>query len=698
MNYLKNVYFFDEKKNNITKVIIEKLEASIKLSSLTNELGNALADFMIEENLSQKKKKVWIDCIGKCKNKLKKQIEIEYESTMYMIRCLQQSIVSINDNDKILHIKIRDWNGRNGISSINGKWENDKRFIRIVKYGNISSQTEKQLKQGKLIFGFGPSASGKTYWANKCINMFARGFKNFPSTFLSIDGSIYRSALITYRYVVDYLYNVQNNKCFSIKTLYGGIFVSNKIKSRIKTFLKRHTDININLYVPETLVSWGFKWSIRSQINRFVKITGDTKWNALLIWMHKNSTVCISNIINNGCPKIGGIKNYNTITLPIKNEEINKYKCIGCYESGILRQNGESKKYNTKSWYLSIKYSLKWLKKAPGQRYMIHNTGRKEGVSLFVNYSYEENTQIKDYIEKELSNECKYIYNTNKEYRDHTIYKTILLATHQTRIICFLKHIIEKNMINKLTLNIDKLKFKNCAVLYCSWNDNNNMYIEMIYEGEINESEGEYWTKDAFNVLFEEIVFNIEMPKNNIEIFIIRHGEGWHNANKPIKTKPENKDKALDPHLTELGIIQAVNAANIIKTSITTSKIILCASILQRTWETIACISHIINKDIKKNICIIPCSHELDYECDSVYKWLKKVRGYHENISHCINYDHNKQRLKRKDCEQISLKENDTNIEYEIDWSYYKSLYEADYMYKCTKISFIDHIKNYSNI
>mgnify|MGYP001616296616 CR=1 FL=1 len=40
--------------------------------------------------------------------------------------------------------------------------------------------------------GFGPSASGKSYWTKNIIKIFCKIYDNYPDTFISVDGGIYR--------------------------------------------------------------------------------------------------------------------------------------------------------------------------------------------------------------------------------------------------------------------------------------------------------------------------------------------------------------------------------------------------------------------------------------------------------------------------------------------------------------------------
>ena len=57
-------------------------------------------------------------------------------------------------------------------------------------------------KKKRLIMGFGPSASGKTFWTENVIKMMDKADPNFPKVFMSVDGGIIREFSEIYQEVV----------------------------------------------------------------------------------------------------------------------------------------------------------------------------------------------------------------------------------------------------------------------------------------------------------------------------------------------------------------------------------------------------------------------------------------------------------------------------------------------------------------
>ena len=118
---------------------------------------------------------------------LTKYLNMEFKLTAFMLRILSKSVIDIsNKNPLVFHIT--------DISKLNGQWENDKKYIDIV-------EVEKGKKK-RLIMGFGPSASGKTYWTENVIRMMDESDPNFPKVFISIDGGLIREYSEIYQDIV----------------------------------------------------------------------------------------------------------------------------------------------------------------------------------------------------------------------------------------------------------------------------------------------------------------------------------------------------------------------------------------------------------------------------------------------------------------------------------------------------------------
>jgi len=262
------------------------------------------------------------------------------------------------------------------------------------------------------------------------------------------------------------------------------------------------------------------------------------------------------------------------------------------------------------------------------------------------------------------------------------------ISSHDNRIQC---------LLNSL------LRLKNCAILKVSlidYKSNNNYYkIKMIYEGEIEgEIEGEkadtFWILKSFNKNYNYNIYNKDISKflfkNQLTIFIIRHGQGIHNIDINKRKILEIKDffssfftlnnnyninhQFFDANLTSIGIKQSINAGKVLKqyllkkykvnniNQILNNNYIICASKLYRTQQTILYImSEIININNIK-IFILPCINEISIIDNNGMCSNNnfKDRLSYENQTLC---DNKNKRLKNK-CIDNKI----------IDWSYYDSL------------------------
>ena len=152
--------------------------------------------------------------------------------------------------------------------------------------------------------------------------------------------------------------------------------------------------------------------------------------------------------------------------------------------------------------------------------------------------------------------------------------KIILAATHNARLQCFINSLPHSK-------GIKSKKFMNCAVIKCVIMDN-KMKLYMVYEGELDSSEGkdrkDYWTY-KFNQVFSDQSFDISYDNHSpLVIFLIRHGQGYHNLYKKSKPYSEqtkgHQTQFVDAQLTLDGTKQAVKAAEEIKKNINLDKII----------------------------------------------------------------------------------------------------------------------------
>jgi bisphosphoglycerate-dependent phosphoglycerate mutase len=232
--------------------------------------------------------------------------------------------------------------------------------------------------------------------------------------------------------------------------------------------------------------------------------------------------------------------------------------------------------------------------------------------------------------------------------------KIIICGTHNNRLVCFLKNF--KNISNN---------FKNCAIIKCY-----NNKIEMIYEGHLKKNNVNHWTIDIFNKEFIDIDINIP---NNVEIYLIRHGNGTHN-NLNIYEKIFNS--TIDPSLDSDGVIQAIQAGIFLKDYLKNSyeNITFTASELIRTQQTIGLIMQ--QMDINNNITIIPCNHELLYHinggCNETIDKMIKIKS---NIPMCkINNINESCYILTKFCNELN--NCNINLKININWNYYINFYE----------------------
>ena len=285
------------------------------------------------------------DC-KQCYDILHDLIMLETESTAYMIRAIKHSIITIKGIPTI-HIS-------NISNTLTGKWNDD-----CLKFTIEDTNTN---TIHKLIFGYGPSASGKTYCANTIIKILSTIDPTIPTSFMSIDGGPCREASIFYNFIVkcvltyslDGISNLDKNT-LAIKVGIGRESLFPKVKKVIRDFLQNKQ--KISLYIPTTS-------SIdKKDLKEYISITTDNNWIALLIWQHKNYSSCI----------------YKDKFL----------KCKGCYKSGTEREKDEGKIYDRKqkNWEKSMDIGTSQIKIAPGGGYSIHNSGRRGGDLMIIDWT-----------------------------------------------------------------------------------------------------------------------------------------------------------------------------------------------------------------------------------------------------------------------------------------------------------------------
>ena len=218
----------------------------------------------------------------------------------------------------------------------------------------------------------------------------------------------------------------------------------------------------------------------------------------------------------------------------------------------------------------------------------------------------------------------------------------ILLVSHSSTIRCFLESIISEQMQkyrtdanvaidaaidNDTTLSpeqkqakkeeqyIDKVRFKNSAILLLEIREDKTVFINLVYEGftaMYKEGNKYFTTPDSLNVSdipFYHIQvpiekFNIVIPPLNYNIFIVRHAQADHNVDKHNKlpdtllTSPKGHNQA-----TQIGIE--------LRKILNETKInYLFASNLKRSRQTIEIILKELNFD-PVDIVVLPCMHDI---------------------------------------------------------------------------------------
>lgn len=331
--YLSNVNINDDLKPILMNKLNEKLEGLDVESKIDNEF----------DNYSGSSK--WVKCVNECKEGLKPFIDAEITSTAYMLRLLAGSVVKVDETKKLV------FEYKGNLQEVTGLWREDgEKFT-------ITINEDEDSKPRRLIMGFGPSASGKTYWTKELIKMMSDKDSNFPKIFLSIDGGIARERSEVYQKIIEVFKNKEKYPNIDgFKNLVSTIgreslFDSNKIKKEINTYLRTDEMIPISLYVPTTASGPSNPYS------KYVKMTQDDKWIGVYIWQHETN-----------CP------------------HDDAYKCETTRKAGKEREIEEGKKFSSKAYFLSEKNGRRFMRRAPGGRIDIHNSGSQERGSIITEY------------------------------------------------------------------------------------------------------------------------------------------------------------------------------------------------------------------------------------------------------------------------------------------------------------------------
>ena len=367
--YLDNVLF----QEDLPEGIVESLRKLIFQKSFYDE-KNMYKFANLVNNLSSVIPKNgngdWVNCTHQCFTTCSYLTNAEMKSTAYILRLLSNSVLGDTKNNHIRFDVILPRDGNLFQLNLTGNWKDDQKFFKIQSMENKSS------KNGRLIMGFGPSASGKTFSANKLVELMRIVDKDFPTFFLSIDGGICREQSIVYQAILE---ACNKNGVSGLTNLVSAgfnplqrtstIFDAGIAKKMVNTYLldlkEKQKDIQLNLYVPETISSCVRKVEVGkldcfSKYKDYITMTGDDNWIGVMIYQHKTQEDCV-----------------------YKDE----YKCEGTTKSGQEREKKEGKKYSADAWENSYKNGNEEILKAPRFRFRIHNSGSKDRQTIFEDLS-----------------------------------------------------------------------------------------------------------------------------------------------------------------------------------------------------------------------------------------------------------------------------------------------------------------------
>lgn len=332
-NYIPNSIPIEYKKRLMTPI------TDLKKSDFRKELEEVIIP------LFQNKRRGWKRCLFRCSRVLRFWINKEIYSTAFIIRVIYHSIVGTKNNLRFEFSK----------KELTGVWNYDKKYISLVSSENGKS---------RLIFGFGPSASGKTFLMTTLLKLLQKKISSFPKTFLTIDGGIYREVSVVYQTIIDitkqFRYGISNLAIFSIRPLDRFLFKSPWIKNQIIHFLQKDKTQKFSLYVSETLSECFTKSCCLKIIKKYNSIVNDNDWIGIMIYQHSFQKNC---------------------------SFLDEYKCEGCYESGKKREVKQGKKYSNMSWNFSYKNGIEMMEKAPRYRFLLHNSGTDKRPSILTDLS-----------------------------------------------------------------------------------------------------------------------------------------------------------------------------------------------------------------------------------------------------------------------------------------------------------------------
>lgn len=379
-NYLEKVIVVingQEKQLNLVPEIRNQI-LNPEIMNLTD--AEEQIEEVIDEVTGNKENKIsagnakWIYCEKACVKALSAQIKREINSTAFMLRVLSNSVIDTTANDEgedgQFPLKFIFELGTKG--KLTGVWENDHQYFKL-------KELDPQSQESRLIMGLGPSAAGKTFWAKNVIKLMGKANNNFPRSFLSVDGGLVRELSYVYQDIIRAL--AKHPKIDGLNNLvssgwdpfHKSLFKAGHVKKSVKAYLKTQkpfsdSKLPVSLYVPETLGS-PFTDGFEKGIDKYVKITGDDKkWICLYIWQGRTPEQDSKWVKAFKAKNDIGVQNIDALSTTV---------------SGKGRELTEGKKYSSTAYNFSKKHGYQALRKAPGARIDIHNSGGKKTNGIF---------------------------------------------------------------------------------------------------------------------------------------------------------------------------------------------------------------------------------------------------------------------------------------------------------------------------
>ena len=368
-----NIENYETTNPNLMNEILNK--DIFNFTNAKNTVDEVVRDIV---NRDKKKRKhddgIWKYCKKNCVDKLIPLIKKELKSTAFMLRFMSNSTIDITADDKGL-------NGQHPLTfiynnptrkPITGLWETDKELF------DLKPLDLRESANARFIAGLGPSAAGKTYWAKNAIELLGKTDPTFPKSFLSIDGGSAREFSEVYQDIIRALEEhpeiggFKNLVSAGWDPIHTSLFSAGKVKKATMAYLEEQKIKNngrgiVSLYVPETLGN-PLKKS-KPILDKFVEATGDYRWIGLYIWQGvtpKKDKKWVAEI-RKQYPALA------TENIEAKSTSV----------SGQSREKTEGKLYSSSAYGTSKRHGLDMMKKAPGARIDIHNSGGKKTGETF---------------------------------------------------------------------------------------------------------------------------------------------------------------------------------------------------------------------------------------------------------------------------------------------------------------------------